>query len=56
MTKKKAPTRPVAAQPKSGRIVLDDVEVVLAAPAGKPKHRSAAAIRAAVRAYVAKSK
>jgi hypothetical protein len=42
---------------KSGKstakiVRIGDVDVLVATPAGKPKHRSAAAIRAAVRAHM----
>lgn len=52
--KKTAPRKTAKAKPSTVRI--GDVDVVVATPAGKPKNRSAAEIRAAVRAHVQASK
>ncbi len=44
------------AKEKPKTVLIGDVEVMVATPAGRPKNRSAAAIRAAVRAHVNSAK
>lgn len=52
---KKTPTRK-GAKAEANTVRIGDVDVVVATPAGKPKNRSAAEIRAAVRAAVQAAK
>lgn len=52
---KKTPARKNA-KVEANTVRIGDVDVVVATPAGKPKNRSAAEIRAAVRAAVQSAK
>ncbi len=45
-----------APKDKSKTVRIGDVDVLVATPVGKPKNRTAAAIRAAVRAHVQSAK